>query len=558
MEIQHNREHSRKEKAKQQVTLFLMQSKQSTVNISSKKCGDCRFFRNPGFCPNLDGYGPQARNPDGTRIIDIMVLSSDKACEIFQPKNSKKTKELTKESAGFCKNGTIFEQVQNDKYVVGKNFEEKNTIEVDGVTYTPLVKQPWMLATKPIKYGGLSFLRTSIKYYLKEHLFLSEPALYDILTSWIIATYTPEVWKSVPYLFFYGPIGSGKTRGLEVMMYLCYRGLLSSNISPSALYRAIEAWNPTVLLDETEILSKESKAEIFGLLNSGYRKGQYAVRVKNSQNGCDLELFNVFGLKALAGTYSLKKATESRSIIINTIKAGKIKVRVTIDEKRALEIRNMLLGYRFYQLADVDVSGVSDVFLDIGDSLDFANGRMLELYTCIIAVAGEDKDNIIDYLKKLSKNKDSEELATEEAEIIQILCKKDSIDGDNFISTSKISKEFNLERIGEDVWNNRRIGWLMRKLGFSSKKIGGNRGWTIQPDRLIKYKEIYMIEETDETDDTPKKTSKTSKTSREELVFFECVDCGKSLGHHEFFKGNDQKLRCSDCNMNYLIGRSKQ
>ena len=70
-----------------------------------------------------------------------------------------------------------------------------------------------------------------------------EPALYDILTSWIIASWVPECWKVVPYIFFYGPINSGKTRGLEILTTLSYRGLLSSNITTASLYRASEAWH---------------------------------------------------------------------------------------------------------------------------------------------------------------------------------------------------------------------------------------------------------------------------------------------------------------------------
>ena len=108
-----------------------------------------------------------------------------------------------------------------------------------------------------------------------------------------------------PYIFFYGPVASGKTRGLEVLQRLNYRGILASNISAAALFRSCQEWHPTLLLDETEIYNKDTKTEMIGLLNSGYRRSQYAIRVKLTQQGSELEAFDVFDFKALAGTKGL-------------------------------------------------------------------------------------------------------------------------------------------------------------------------------------------------------------------------------------------------------------
>jgi len=44
---------------------------------------------------------------------------------------------------------------------------------------------------------------------------------------------------------------------------------------------------------------------MIGLLNSGYRRSQYAIRVKLTQQGSELEAFDVFDFKALAGTKGL-------------------------------------------------------------------------------------------------------------------------------------------------------------------------------------------------------------------------------------------------------------
>ena len=456
--------------------------------MTDNVCGECKFHLKRGVCPKAE----YKKHEDNLTAC----LSSDPACPLFQSKrkrNNHEDKEKIKHSPGFFRDGTIFEQITDMKYLHGKDFEESSVFRLDDLVYQPLLRCPWTLASKAIKYSSSHELWNEVRQYIYEHLFLPNKELYDVLTGWILATWIQELWTVVPYLFFYGPVASGKTRGLEVLQRLCYRGILASNISTAALFRASEEWHPTLLLDETEIYNKDTKREIIGLLNSGYRRGQYAIRVKQTQQGSELEAFDVFGFKALAGTKGLAQALESRSIMIRMIKSRR-RVNRIIDEKSGLDLRSKLLGWRLYTLTSGEPSELFELFSEGIPSLDFANGRLSELFTCLLAVSNEGHENIMKYAHKLYEMRSFEEKASEEAEIVEILIKKSLIDEKSFVLTKDLTEEFNSSRSEREKWKTSSVGWLIRRLGFNKIHTKRGNGWHIDEDRLKYLGEIYGIE----------------------------------------------------------------
>jgi hypothetical protein len=99
----------------------------------------------------------------------------------------------------------------------------------------------------------------------------------------------------------------------------------------------------TVLLDETEIHLKEDKVEILNLLNSGYRKGQFAIRTgePGKTGERQLQFFIVFGFKALAGTKELAETLRTGSIIFYMSKATR-QILMQIDQAKTQELKAKL------------------------------------------------------------------------------------------------------------------------------------------------------------------------------------------------------------------------
>ena len=384
---------------------------------------------------------------------------------------------------------------------------------------------PWSLSTKPIKYRNSDELFSEIRQFIYDHLFLPSPELYDVLTAWIKATWIYELWSVVPYLFFYGPIASGKTRALEISQKLSYRGILAGNISTAALFRISQEFHPTLFLDETEIYGKDTKTEVIGLLNSGYRKGQYAIRVKQTQQGYELAFFDVFGFKALAGTRGLAQALESRSIMIRMIKARR-KVARTIDENRATELRNKLLGWRLNTLANCELSELSELISEGIPSLDFADGRLIELFSCLLKVSHDGRENIVKYAQNLCELRSSEEKASEEAEIVELLSKNDVINEKNIALTKDITEIFNSSRVEKEKWKTKSVGWLIRRLGFNKVHTGQGNGWLINKERLGYLQQIYGI------------TVNTSPSSQEKV---------QNIQKAQPLQAEATARQCSDC-----------
>jgi len=456
-----------------------------------KTCGDCRKHLVMGECPRTE-YRDRKLNLAN-------CWPTDSICEEFQPKKRRKPKTQPQEkvqikcSPGFFKDGFIFEQIEDLKYARGDTVDLKEQYVLDDVVYEPLPRCPWPLATKPIEYSLSKKLWDEVRQFIYDHLFLPSQELYDVLTAWVLATWIGEIWPAVPYIFFYGPIASGKTRGLEVLHRLCYRGILAGNISAAALFRSCEQWHPTLFLDETEIYNRETKSEVVGLLNSGYRRGQYAIRVKQTQHGSELEVFDVFGFKALAGTKGLAQALESRSIMIRMLKARR-PVKRSIEETTATVLRNKLLGWRLYTLATAELSELFEHFCEGIPPLDFADGRLIELYSCLFAVSNEGHENILKHAKKTFEIRQFEEKASVEAEIIEILSKNELNDEKGIVLTKDLTEIFNSTRLDGEKWKTRSVGWKLRGLGFIKIHTGQGNGWLIDEDRLRYLQQIYGIE----------------------------------------------------------------
>jgi len=119
-----------------------------------------------------------------------------------------------------------------------------------------------------------------LRKFSEEHIDFEYDAQYDVYVSWIMASWTPERWDSVPYLWFTGPPKSGKTRCLDVLNYLAYRPLMSPSVSAASIYRALDSYHPTFLLDEFEMYQKirELKAEVIGVLNAGAKSCYVRIR----------------------------------------------------------------------------------------------------------------------------------------------------------------------------------------------------------------------------------------------------------------------------------------
>ena len=106
----------------------------------------------------------------------------------------------------------------------------------------------------------------------------------------------------------------GKTQLLTLIGELCYRPMPVSNITAAALFRSIEKWQPSLLIDEADSFIKENE-DLRGIINAGHsRKNAYVIRTTGDNH--EPTRFNVWGAKAISGIGHLPETLKDRSIIL--------------------------------------------------------------------------------------------------------------------------------------------------------------------------------------------------------------------------------------------------
>lgn len=164
-------------------------------------------------------------------------------------------------------------------------------------------------APEPVEVGEtLDELVTLVR----KHVILStHEALACAL--WVLHTWIVDRLEITARLVVTAPTKqSGKTRLLKLLAALVRRALPTASLSPAALYRSVEAFHPTLLVDEADAITWESECgkALRQLLDAGYERGTPVVRVERDEAGnLEPRTFDCFGAVAIAGIGSCVPGT---------------------------------------------------------------------------------------------------------------------------------------------------------------------------------------------------------------------------------------------------------
>lgn len=197
--------------------------------------------------------------------------------------------------------------------------------------------EPW---ADPVDGASLA---EEIHGHLKAHVVFGTEADADCATLWLIGTYLMETWRLWPRLLITSPTKAcGKSTLLEVIDAMAHRGFIVSNASPAAIFRAIEAWKPTLLLDEADTWMKQNE-ELAGILNSGHtRRTARVIRVQEVNGEHVPTAFSTWCPMAIAGIGSQRDTLMSRSVIISLRR----KLPVETVERMPVDLHGDLLRLR--------------------------------------------------------------------------------------------------------------------------------------------------------------------------------------------------------------------
>lgn len=136
----------------------------------------------------------------------------------------------------------------------------------------------------------------------------------DAAALWVAMTWFMDMVHIAPLAVITAPEKRcGKTQMLTVLSRMCYRPIIASNITPAALFRSIDAWHPTLLIDEADTFMKDNE-ELRGVINSGHtRDAAYIIRLVGNQH--EPRRFDTWSAKAISGIGHLADTLMDRAIV---------------------------------------------------------------------------------------------------------------------------------------------------------------------------------------------------------------------------------------------------
>jgi hypothetical protein len=325
-----------------------------------------------------------------------------------------------------------------------------------------------------------SELFSMVKDVVKQYVNMDwDPRFYDFVSTFIMATYYYDLFTVFPRVYIIGPYGSGKTRLGLLIAYSSRHGFAIIDPSEASVYRAIEAYGPTIYVDEAVL---NERLEI--ILGAGYKRDIVVPRVdRASREEFIINLFStyspvVFGVVELPSERMLQ-----RSIVINMLRApdpNPKRMDPNPDDLRWL--REELYLARLTRTNEVieSMKVVKDIL-----SNGFI-GREFELWFPILTVArlcGDEVFNNVLNLAREDVERRRGELWGEEKLIlatIEEIFKESNSDEVTFMVThlrEKIKEilinegEFD-EKVFEKLYSEKRLGIILSRLGIGRIKEG--------------------------------------------------------------------------------------
>jgi hypothetical protein len=168
--------------------------------------------------------------------------------------------------------------------------------------------------------ANLRLLEDAAAFVRKYVALPSEHALVAVVL-WAAHAHAIDAAESTPRLaLISAEKQSGKTRCLEVLELLVPIPRHAVNMTAAALFRAVDADQPTLLFDEADTYFGPRAArehdELRGLVNAGHRRGAVAYRVVGQGADMTVRAYPAFAAVALAGIGDLPDTILDRAVLV--------------------------------------------------------------------------------------------------------------------------------------------------------------------------------------------------------------------------------------------------
>ncbi|MBI4469803.1 MAG: hypothetical protein HY650_10845 [Acidobacteria bacterium] len=361
-----------------------------------------------------------------------------------------------------------------------------------------LLNEVVLLPSEATDYESEQALVEEIRAFIHKYVDVS-PLFEQIASYYVLFSWVHDAFNELPYLRIRGDTGSGKTRCLLTVGSLCYKPIFASGASTvSPLFRILDAFRGTMIIDECDFRFSDEKAEIVKILNNGNARG-FPVLRSESVGGKEYSprAYTVFGPKLVATRgYFEDRALESRCL---TEEVGGRRLREDIPlnltsayKQEARDLRNKLLMFRFrnFGRCQVDPSLVDRSI----------EPRLSQIFVPLLSVIGDSQAR--ETLRQVAREYHRELVADRgmdvEAKVLEILRELRDSPYDGALSIKEIRDRF-AARYEEDFERKITPHWIgfiiRRKLQLRTERRHGN--YVIAPtegDKLVRLFEKYGID----------------------------------------------------------------
>jgi hypothetical protein len=348
------------------------------------------------------------------------------------------------------------------------------------VPYSPennLVKnQVVLFPSEPQEYMSEQDLVAEIQAFIHAYVDVS-PLFEKIASYYVLFSWVYDSFNELPYLRLRGDPGSGKTRFLLTVGSLCYKPIFASGASTvSPLFRIMDTFRGTLIIDEGDFRLSDERAEIVKILNNGNARGFPVLRSEvTPRREFNPTAYMVFGPKLVATRgFFEDRALESRCL---TEYMGQQPLRDDVPinlpgrhKEEALQIRNKLLLFRLRNFHKrVALESLVDRSIE---------PRLNQVFVPLLSIIDDAaaQEDLRELARKYHKELVTDRSLDTEARVLQII--RDMIErGEQTLSVKDITSWF-VDRHGDDFERKitpRWIGNIIRKkLSLKTKKSHGN------------------------------------------------------------------------------------
>ncbi len=334
---------------------------------------------------------------------------------------------------------------------------------------------------------------------------LEDDRHYELCASNVLHSGRVRENRTTPYLFCFGPDGTGKGRIGHWHKVLCQRGLLVVSPKPANLFWTIERHHPTLIIDEGEKLaprhrnSSELSEALIEILNAGYQQDELIPRIDSEAR--ILKFYDPFGFKVILSTEDIPRTLKRRCVVINTEENINPDIPVSHPTVNDLGIKE-LRQYLEYYWGQYETGSVwhkdPEPILSLEDlKLLMGSHNATEKFGPLYRVTPDPlaQKHILELANEDSNDRREERGVSMEAQILQALAMiRQARPGEDRYKTADIANLYNDGREKYETLSSDSIGRKVHKFGLRDCRIDGKRAIVWNEAKLVRRFRRYGIE----------------------------------------------------------------